>query len=124
MALLIFCCSANEDQSQSAENYTIEGKWILDNFPNTMYEFHDGVRTTKYCVDTDCNTWTEADWDAAEALPMTHNYTFENNSLTIDLNFGNTFQETVQFQCNGQRVNFVESQQNWYRIGFSEVNCN
>ena len=75
---------------------------------NTMYEFKDGLRYTYYCITCpgDDTYWNSL--DTSDALPI-ESYTFENDILTVDLDFGNelvgliTFDVmVVNFSMNGQ----------------------
>jgi len=56
-------------------------------------------------------------------LPTTNPYTFENNTLTVDLHFGNELVAPVTFECNGDKVNLLSSNpHSLYRL-FGE-DCN
>jgi len=46
-------------------------------------------------------------------LPTTNPYTFENNTLTVDLHFGNELVAPITFECDGGKI-FVESQNPHY----------
>jgi len=84
-------------------NYTIEGKWTFgNNNLNTMYIYEDGARYTYYCVEDDCNSlYNGYEANDGNHLPEINYYTFENNILTIDLNFGNILVTPVTFECDG-----------------------
>jgi len=90
--LLMGCENESDDTDISLPNYTIEGRWLYDvgaNMPSTMYEFIDGTRYTYYAASND---FSVAFWESltvSDAIPGTNNYTFENEMLSIDLNFGN-----------------------------------
>ena len=89
-------------------NYTIEGKWTFgNNNLNTMYIYEDGVRYTYYCVEDDCNSIYNA-YEANDGnhLPEINYYTFENNILTVNLNFGNELVTPVTFECDGGEAYF------------------
>ena len=105
---LIFGC---EDDSENlpAPHYSIEGKWIWSpsenrEDANTMYEFVDGVRYTYYCITCpgDAAYWNSL--DTTDALPSTNAYTFENDTLTVDLHFGNELVALVTFECDGGKL--------------------
>jgi len=88
-------------------NYSVEGKWIFENNSlNTMYIFEDGIRYTYYCDNTeDCDSLYNS-YEAADGnhIPGTNNYTFENDTLTVDLNFGNELVAPLAFECDGDKV--------------------
>ena len=76
LAAFIFSCQDEE----TTENYSIEGKWRIDNSQNQMYIFQDGIRHTVFCNEDLC------DWDAftaADAAPNNGPYTFENDTLIV-----------------------------------------
>lgn len=89
-------------------NYTMEGKWTYPgNSLNTMYIYENGIRYTYYCVSANCdslyNTFQAGD---SNALPGTNNYTFVNDTLVVDLNFGNELVTPITFECDGGKANF------------------
>jgi hypothetical protein len=76
LTAFIFSCQDEE----TTENYSIEGKWRIDNSQNQMYIFQDGIRHTVFCIEDVC------DWDAftaADASPNNGPYTFENDTLIV-----------------------------------------
>lgn len=126
-AFFIFACSSDDGNNSAIAEQTIEGRWLWSpgfGAPaNTMYEYLSGTRYTYYCDTTECD---ESYWNALEtsdAIPGTETYTFEDNVLTIDLNFGNELTTTVAFECDGGKVNFQSSSFSLYRIGVNQ-NCN
>jgi hypothetical protein len=106
---------------------TIEGKWVLEDYPNTMYIFQDGLRYTVYCVDPVCD-WENLGID--DAIPNPNPYTFENDILTIDLFFGNTWVEEMDFRCDNNVVQYEFEDVNtvidirWFRPGYDISQCN
>ena len=127
LVLLLFACSGDDENSGAIAEQTIEGRWLwspgFEAPANTMYEFLNGTRYTYYCDTTECD---ESYWNTLElsdAIPGTETYTYEDNVLTIDLNFGNEFSTTISFECNGGKVNFQSSSSSLYRIGVDH-NCN
>ena len=98
-ALLIFACSSDDSFEDSPlPTYTIEGKWIwspTENISdaNTMYLYEDGIRYTYYCtseISNDCQSLFESfQANDGNHLPTTNPYTFENDTLRVDLHFGN-----------------------------------
>jgi len=116
-------------------DFSIEGRWIFSMFDGdpggTMYEFIDGLRYTYYCADEngcDSNYWSSL--DISDALPTTNPYTVEDNTLSIDLHFGNIATYTLGFRCDGEVVDFYyDEDDNWeglhstmYRQGFDFLN--
>jgi len=120
-------CDCVENQPQGC---TIQGKWLLtkaggaDLPPNTMYEFQDGIRYTYYCTDGESCDW--AGMTIEDAIPGTNDYIFEDNSLTVDLNFGNISVNDVEFECecNVLNLQFTDSSWTWWRIGTNPDDCN
>ncbi|MDA0864545.1 MAG: hypothetical protein O3B88_07755 [Bacteroidetes bacterium] len=106
---------------------TIEGKWILEDYQNTMYIFQDGLRYTVYCVDPVCD-WENLGID--DAIPNPNPYTFENDILTIDLFFGNTWVEEMDFRCDNNVIQYEFEDVNetliirWFRPGYDISQCN
>ena len=123
---LVFACSDDDDSSEI--NYSIEGKWLMGApLSNTMYIFEDGIRYTYYCtseISDDCQSLYESfQANDGNHLPTTNPYTFENNTLTVDLHFGNELVAPVTFECNGDKVNLLSSNpHSLYRL-FGEA-CN
>ena len=107
----------------------IEGRWIIpvvENDPgNTMYEFLDGLRYTYYCADENgCDSTYWNSLDTSEAIPNPNPYTFLNDTLTIDLFFGNTWEQSVIFECDGNKVSFGDSTfLSWWRVGLDITEC-
>ena len=106
--LSIIACE-NDSVDEQSSNYSIEGKWIWSpsenrEDANTMYEFVDGVRYTYYCITCpgDDAYWNSL--DTTDALPSTNAYTFENDTLTVDLHFGNELVALVTFECDGGKL--------------------
>ena len=128
---LTFLSCENDDSVEMSESFTIEGKWLLENAggseipPNTMFEFQSGIRYTYYCLDgADCD-WTSLTKEE-DAIPGTNDYTFEDNLLIVDLNFGNMSTNNIEFYSNGNlvEVQFDDSTWRWWRIGTDPDNCN
>ena len=110
-----------------AQNSTaIEGKWVLEGFSNTLYILEDGLKYTYYCSSPNCdslfNTYEAAD---GNHMPGVNNYTYTNDSIVIDLNFGNFYEAGVSFQCDGNVVVFNNSNSGrWIRLGTNIADCN
>jgi hypothetical protein len=123
--LLIWACFLLLGFSSFAQQAAdpMEGKWLSlhnpgDAISNTMHIFEDGIRYTYYCIGDDC----EAEYESFEAgdenaIPLTHEYTFQDGVLTMDLD-----QETpITFECDSNRINFGGDRYGFQRLG---TNCN
>ena len=110
----------------------IEGRWlapvILGQTANTMYEFIDDLRYTYYCS-SDTNGCDSSYWnslDTSNAIPNPNPYTFINDTLTIDISYGNTWQRFATFECDGYVVSLSDpsfGEWNWHRVGFNSSEC-
>ena len=124
-----FSYSRNEVFPDHFSSGHIEGRWIIpvvENDPgNTMYEFLDGLRYTYYCADENgCDSTYWNSLDTSEAIPNPNPYTFLNDTLTIDLFFGNTWQYPVTFECDGNKVSFGDTTfLSWWRVGLDTSEC-
>jgi hypothetical protein len=122
--LVLLVCVGLQVQAQNT--YSVEGKWIPEGFSNTLYILEDGVKYTYYCISSNCdslyNTFEAGD---ENALPGTNSYWFANDTLTIDYNFGNIAAQYVEFECDGNILNFVESQSSnrWIRLNTNLDDC-
>jgi len=114
--ILLFTVSLNAQNS-----YPIDGKWTYEASLNTMYILDNGIRYTYYCVGSNCDSLYQT-YQAGDtnALPGTHPYTFENDTLTVDLHFGNELVTPVIFECEGDKARFVTPAYNMLRVG---TNC-
>jgi hypothetical protein len=126
LVFFMTACQKDTDEPQQA-NYTIEGRWLwVPNngaTANTMYEFKDGIRYTYYCSLNECNPTYWNSLPISAAIPGPHKYTFKNDTLKVDLNFGNKLVTAVTFDCKGGRVNFVTLGYSLYKVGVNQ-NCN
>jgi len=104
-------------------SFPIEGRWVLEMYTNTMYEFVDGLRLTYYCTADICDSTYWNSLDSTHALPTQNPYTFINDTLTIDLFSGSIFEEEITFLCDGKVVDFNSQQSNWYRVGTDIDGC-
>ena len=89
VAAIFTCCT------KPAPNYTMEGKWT---YPGN----------SQNCIGSDCdslyNTFQAGD---TNSLPSQLNYTFINDTLRVDLNFGNELVTPITFECDGGKANFT-----------------
>ena len=111
------------------ETEVIEGRWLPQLYEgdpgNTMYEFLDGLRYTYYCANGNgCDTTYWNSLDTINAIPNPNPYTFSNDTLTIDLFFGNIWQRSIIFDCNGNIVSFGDTTfWSWWRVGLDTSEC-
>ena len=113
-ALFIFACSSEDNSEENPlPTYTIEGKWIwspTENISdaNTMYLYEDGIRYTYYCtseISNDCQSLFQSfQANDGNHLPTTNPYTFENDTLRVDLHFGNELVTQITFECDGGKL--------------------
>ena len=116
----IFMSCEKETDEPFKPNYSIEGKWVVQGSVlegNTMYLYEDGVRYTYYCVEGDCNSlYNSYEANDGNHIPGTHNYTVEDDILTVDLNFGNELITPVTFSCDGGKVYFEMPEYSLFRL--------
>ena len=115
--------TSSEDTS-SPDSYSLEDRWVVPGL-NTMYEFDGHIRRTYYCMN-DSGSCDDDDWSAmtlSDAIPGEHVYTFDGVTLTIDLNYGNYFVETVLFECDGGIIEFDITPGYWRRLGVDLDDC-
>ena len=86
---------------------SIEGRWLPSGFDNTMYELLNGIRYTYYCDQNECDSTYWNSLDTSDAIPNPNPYTFTNDTLTINLFFGNTWETRVTFECNGGILSLI-----------------
>ncbi len=107
---------------QAQNTHPIEGKWVYEVNLNTMYLFEDGIRYTYYCVESNCDSLYQT-YEAGDGnhIPGTNPYVFKNDTLTVDLNFGNELVTPVIFECDGDKANFVTPAYSMLKVG---TDCN
>ena len=111
LLISIFFFSCEKSENLPTTYNSIEGKWLAQGtvpVGNTMYLYENGVRYTYYCVEGDCNSlYNSYKANDGNHLPSTHNYTFENDILRVDLNFGNELVTPIIFECDSGKANFT-----------------
>jgi hypothetical protein len=130
-------CIESSTGSQDTSNCAplsspIEGRWLaplIEGVPaNTMYEFINDLRYTYYCS-SDTNGCDSTYWnslDLNDAIPNPNPYTFINDTLTVDIFFGNTWQRFATFECDGSVVSLIDSTNSewkWHRVGLDTSAC-
>ena len=130
--LLSFFMQYSMTDFENDDTPSIEGRWIIpvvESDPgNTMYEFLDGLRYTYYCSDENgCDSTYWNSLDTNDAIPNPNPYTFSNDTLTIDLFFGNTWQHPISFECDGNVVTTGDTTvtwwSSWWRVGYDISEC-
>jgi|TARA_B110000261_G_scaffold73433_1_gene85270 hypothetical protein len=123
-ALLIFAFSCDDDsQDNPIPAYTMEGKWIWDplTINDGIFIYEDGIRYTYYWDGVTPVEQLQELFNSFEAgdgnhIPGTNNYTFENDILTVDLNFGNELVTPITFDCDGGIATFITPEYSLYKL--------
>ena len=124
LLLVLLVCVGLQVQAQIT--YSVEGKWIPEGFSNTLYILEDGVKYTYYCTQGNCDSlYNMFEAGDENALPGTNPYWFANDTLTIDYHFGNIASQLVEFECEGNILNFVDGQSSyrWIRLNTNLDDC-
>ncbi|MEY3844323.1 MAG: hypothetical protein RL293_745 [Bacteroidota bacterium] len=103
----------------------VDGKWIPEGFPNVLYILEDGKKYTYYCsgnqnCDSLYNTYEAAD---GNHIPGVNDFTFMNDTMTVDLNFGNYSISHITFECDSNILNFSVNNSIWVRLGTNLNDC-
>jgi len=89
-----------------------------------MYAFLNGLRYSYYYSDENaCDSTYWSSLDKSEAIPNPNPYSFSNDTLSIDLFFGNTWQYLVTFECNENIVSFGNTTFDWWKVGLDTSEC-
>jgi hypothetical protein len=118
---LFFCSFAVKAQSTAS----VDGKWIPEGFSNVLYILEDGKRYTYYCggnqnCDSLYNTYEAAD---GNHIPGVDDFTLNNDTISIDLNFGNFLTSHLTFECDSNVLNFASNNTTWVRLGTNLNDC-
>ena len=111
--------SGPDDNPLPAPYYSIEGKWVVESDvpETTMYLYEDGLRYTYYCVEGDCNSlYNSYEANDGNHIPNPLNYTYDNDILTVDLNFGNELVTPITFECDGGEAIFETPEYSLFRL--------
>ena len=115
----LFSCD-DDGENLPAPYYSIEGKWVVEgSVPegNTMYLYEDGLRYTYYCVEGDCNAlYNSYEANDENHIPNPLNYSYDNDILTVDLNFGNELVTPITFECDGGEAIFETPGYSLFRL--------
>ena len=116
---LVFSCETEDGENLPAPYYSIEGKWVVESDvpETTMYLYEDGLRYTYYCVEGDCNSlYNSYEANDGNHIPNPLNYTYDNDILTVDLNFGNELVTPITFECDGGEAIFETPEYSLFRL--------
>ena len=117
---MMFTSCNNDTLVNPLPDYSIEGKWLIEGMipeGNTMYLYKDGLRYTYYCVEGDCNAlFNSYEANDGNHIPNPLNYTYENDVLTVDLNFGNELVTPITFECDGGEAYFETPEYSLFRL--------
>ena len=111
--IMLGAIACEDSENLPAPYYSFEGKWIWSptsssSDSNTMYLFEDGIRYTYYCtseISDDCQSLFESfQANDGNHIPGTNPYTYENDTLRVDLHFGNELVAPLIFECDGGKV--------------------
>lgn len=127
--LILFCftlfnCTTNDSIDEIAEA-TLVGRWNLDGFQgNVLYEFTENKRFTLYSSDGEFGT-------IQELIDLGHSgndWWYDEDKVTVDLNFGNLSTLTPFFKCNNNVIEWLneadEVVSKYYREEYDLVDCN
>lgn len=120
LSIILVSCSNDDDNRQSGSENTIIGRWHLVGFEETtMYEFTSTEKHTIYSSDGTFG-------DITTAIPNPNPWIYEEESLVIDLFFGNLWVSVPNFKCNGNVVDLVSENgtTTLFREGYNINNCN
>jgi len=98
--LMLVACATLLSSCTTKEECTIEGRWVLEGFDNTLYEFTDSLQYTIYSTTGTFGT-------IADALPNPHVWVMDGDTIDIDLNFGNHLRAYPVFDCDCNVLEFV-----------------
>jgi hypothetical protein len=105
LALTLFNCSSDDNAQAPTDQAeaTILGRWVLVGFEDAIrYEFTENKRFTLYSVDGEFPTLEE--FNQENPGISGHDWYYEGEKITVDLNFGNLSTLTPEFTCNNYVV--------------------
>ena len=101
----------------------MDGKWVWSalTINDGMFIYEDGIRYTYYWDGVTAVEQLQELFNSYEAgdgnhIPETNNYTFENDVLTVDLNFGNELVTPITFECDGGKAYFETPEYSLVRL--------
>lgn len=129
LTVTLFNCSSddyNNDETQTIPEATILGRWVLMGFEDTIrYEFTETKRFSIYSVDGTFPTLEEFNQQNPQLTG--HDWYYEGDKITVDLNFGNLSTLTPEFTCDNYVVRWLnddgETHSIYYRENFDISGC-
>ena len=117
LAFLLMGTAVLTSCKESTPPCELQGRWVVK--PSTLYEFTDSLQYTIY------TTSPGVFGTLADAIPNPHRWWMQNDSLRIDLNFGNVATYDVQFDCECNVVDLTNAwgTQTWTKEGFDLSTC-
>ena len=113
----------DDGENLPAPYYSIEGKWIWSSFSinDGKFIYEDGIRYSYPWDGVTAYEQLQELFNSFEAgdgnqLPETNNYTYENDILTVDLNFGNELVTPIIFECDGGEAIFETPEYSLFRL--------
>lgn len=105
LLLALSFMSCEKEETGSTEEGTILGRWVPEGFEDAIrYEFTEDKRFTLYSDNGSFPTLTEF---MSENPQLTGNdWTYEGETVVVDLNFGNYSRLVPVFNCDNQVVNW------------------
>lgn len=79
----------------------IHGRWVVEAYPNTLYEFTDSLQYTIY------STAAGSFGTIADAIPNPHEWVMDGDTIDIDLNFGNHLRAYPAFDCDCRVLDLI-----------------
>jgi hypothetical protein len=96
---LVFSC--DKEGVNDPLIYSIEGKWLIEGM----------------IPEGNCNSlYNSYEANDGNHIPNPLNYTYENDILTVDLNFGNKLVTPIVFKCDGGEVYFETPGYSLFRL--------
>jgi hypothetical protein len=104
VAISFFSCNNDDNSNNEQVNNTIIGRWHIVGFEqNTMWDFKNNLKYTIYS-----NNGVFGPTESS-AIPNPNPWQIENETISIDLHFGNTLIRTLNFSRNGNVVKFMDA---------------
>jgi hypothetical protein len=118
---LMLSCNSDEVSVNPEVEPSLVGRWHLVGFETTvMYEFTDTLRYTIYSSD---GTFGGVE----TAIPNPNSWVWDGDQVVVDMNFGNESRLTPVFKCEGQVIDWYDSEDQfagtYFRENFDYSSC-
>lgn len=127
LALSFMSCE-KEDSGSNQDDATILGRWVPEGFEDAIrYEFTADKKFTLYSTDGSFPTLEEF---MTENPGLTGNdWSYEGQTVVVDLNFGNYSRLIPVFNCDNEVINWIQEDggadhSTYYREGHDITDCN